>query len=59
MKTPPDVSIPRESGQKSAPLHDSLIGVEAFGRFLSTKVFFKELLNLRNTSRTSDKDDLL
>ena len=59
MKTLPVVSIPRESGQKSAPLHDSLIGVDAFRRFLSTKVFFMELLNLRNVSRTSDKDDLL
>ena len=57
-----DVRCPFSTGENttlnSSTVSDSLVRVDALGRFLSAEVFFKELLNLRNTCRTSNKDNL-
>ena len=72
--TPPVVSIPRVRGSTSedetsklSPLiripswtgctGNGLIGVDSLGRFLS-KVLLEELLDLGDTGRTADKDNL-
>jgi len=36
----------------------SLIGVDSLRRFLAAKIFLEELLNLGDTSRTTNEDDL-
>ena len=43
----------------SGTVGNSLIGVDALGGLLATEEFLEELLNLGDTGRTTDKDDLI
>ena len=42
----------------SSTVGDSLVGVDSLGRLLATEVLFEELLDLGDTSGTTNKDNL-
>ena len=43
----------------SGTVGNSLIGVDSLGRLLAVEVILEELLNLGNSGRSTNKDDLL
>ena len=49
----------QNSGLDCSAESDGLIGVDASGRFLSVEEFLDQLLNLGDTSGSSDEDDLV
>lgn len=52
------LSTREDTSLDSGTVGNSLIGVDTLGRLLATEELLEELLDLGNTGRTSDKDDL-
>lgn len=49
----------QNSGLNSSAVSDSFIGVDASARFLSVEVFLNQLLDFRDTSRSTDQNDFV